>query len=132
MHLALTLLGGRGAIGTTIGMVAWANLPYAMRDLERVLYVLVTNRTLQSPGLSGFATMGSVSAAFLSLVDVFLIWSVLLLFVGIHTGYGLSRGKALAAVLIVVGVAVIFQTGVGSIGTLVGGVMGGGSSGGGF
>ncbi|MBN1430558.1 MAG: YIP1 family protein [Anaerolineae bacterium] len=118
LHLVLTLFGGHGSIGTTIGMVAWANLPYAVRGLERALYMMASNRAIQAPGLSGMASMGSVPYAFLSLIDIFIIWHALLLFVGIHTGYGLSRGKALAVVLIAVGAVVLFQTGVGSIGTV--------------
>lgn len=131
MHLALTLLGGRNATATTIGMVAWANLPFAVRDVVRGLYMMASNSIIQSPGLSGFAAMGSIPYAFLALVDIYIVWNVLLLFIGVHTGYGLSRGKALAAVLIVVGLAVLFQTGVGSIGALLGGAMGGGGGGGG-
>jgi hypothetical protein len=126
MHLVLTLLGGRGATATTIGMVAWASLPFAVRDIERVLYMMASNQLIQSPGLSGFAPAGGIGSAFLSLVDVFLVWNILLLFVGVHTGYGVSRGKAWASVLIVVGAAVMLQTVLGFIGAQAGGVIGGG------
>lgn len=110
MHLALTLLGGRGAIGTTIGMVAWANLPFAARDVVRALYMMASNSTIQSPGLSGFGSAGGIDSACLGLVDIFVVWNIVLLLAGVHTGYSLSRGKSWTSVLITVGAAVIFQT----------------------
>jgi hypothetical protein len=110
MHLTLTLLGGRGATGATIGMVAWANLPFAIRDIVRVLDMMSSNTAFESPGLSGLVTAGGLPSACLGVVEMYIIWHILLLFVGIHTGYGLSRGKSWASVAITVGAAIIFQT----------------------
>jgi hypothetical protein len=125
MHLVLTLFGGRGAMGTSLGMVAWANLPFAVRDIERALYVMASNRLIQSPGLSGFASPG-IGSAFLSLIDIFVIWNIVLLLVGVTKGHGLSRGKAGASVLITVGVVLAIKTGVGFAGSMAGSIASGG------
>ncbi len=62
-HLTFTMLGGRGNTGSAMNLVAWAWLPVGVRDLLRVVYMLIVQRVIQSPGLSGFAPQGE--AAFL-------------------------------------------------------------------
>lgn len=126
MHLVLTLFGGRGAMGASLGMVAWANLPFAVRDVERALYVITSNRLIQSPGLSGFASPGGIGSAFLGLIDIFVIWNIVLLLVGVSAGHGLSRGKAWASVLITVGVVLAVKMGVGFAWSMAGGMASGG------
>lgn len=35
LHLVLTMLGGRDSTGGALNIVAWAALPFALRDLVR-------------------------------------------------------------------------------------------------
>jgi Yip1 domain len=53
LHLILTLLGGRGSIGTTLNLVAWAGLPIVLRDTVRTIAMLSTHQLIAHPGLSG-------------------------------------------------------------------------------
>src|SRR5689334_13833070 len=38
LHLGSTLLGGRGSMSGALNIVAWANLPFAIRDVLRTVY----------------------------------------------------------------------------------------------
>ena len=54
IHLLLTLLGGRGDTGSAMNLVAWAGLPFAIRDLVRIGAIFTTQNLISAPGLSGF------------------------------------------------------------------------------
>ncbi len=125
-HLTFTMLGGRGNTGSAMNLVAWAWLPVGVRDLLRVVYMLIVQRVIQSPGLSGFAPQGEAAflGALLALVDLFLIWQVFLLVVGARATEKLSFGKSLAAVLIVVTVVMLAQAGISALFSTLGGLMG--------
>jgi hypothetical protein len=104
LHLLLTLLGGRSSSGQILNVVAWASLPFAVRDLVRIVAMLNSQQLLEYPGLSGFAPAGEGSgalylAALLAFVDIYLLWHVLLLGRGARIASGLSRAKSWAAVL---------------------------------
>lgn len=128
LHLAFTMLGGRGSTGSAMTLVAWAWLPVGVRDLLRVVFMLVAQRAIQSPGLAGFTPVGEGNGplflgALLGLVDLFLVWQVALMVIGARAAEKLSTGKALAAVLIVVIVILLVQAGVGAVISSLGGLM---------
>src|SRR5574342_131843 len=56
LHLVFTLLGARGTTRTAMNLVAWAGLPFAVRDLVRIGYMIATRQLVGHPGLSGFAS----------------------------------------------------------------------------
>jgi hypothetical protein len=114
LHLVVTLLGGRGETVYSINLVAWAGLPFVIRDLVQVVAMLVTDQLIENTGLSGFAPAdptGGVTylAALLSLVDIYLIWHIMLLIIGVRAGNGLSSGKAASGVLFTIGLVVALQ-----------------------
>ena len=104
MHFVLTLLGGRSTGQAAMNLVAWAGLPFAVRDLLRMGYTLSTHQLIQQTGLGGFAPSGEGGfalyvAALLALIDLFLIWHAGLLMIGMGAATGLSRGKTALGVL---------------------------------
>lgn len=105
LHLVLTMLGGRDNTGGALNTVAWAALPFALRDLVRVGVMLTQKQLLANPGLVGFAPVGEgwVFAALADLfgrIDIYTLWYVILLYLGIRASVGLSAGKSLAGLLI--------------------------------
>src|SRR5512133_485345 len=54
LHLGSTLLGGRGAMQGALNVAAWASLPFAIRDILKVIYMLSAGHAIGSPALSGF------------------------------------------------------------------------------
>lgn len=106
MHLALTLRGGRGSSQQMLNIAAWALLPFAVREVVRLIYMMNTDRLIASPGLSGFAPtmegMGGIFlAALLSFVDIYFIWSVILLAIGAQRAVKLSAVKTWSTVIVV-------------------------------
>jgi hypothetical protein len=107
VHLVLTMLGGRGATGSAMNLVAWAGLPFAVRDLVRIIAMSSTDRLISHPGLSGFtAADGEGFSLFLvgllALLDIYLIWHIALLVIGVRAASGLSLGRAIAGMVFVI------------------------------
>ncbi|MCC7359901.1 MAG: YIP1 family protein [Anaerolineales bacterium] len=105
LHLILTMLGGRDNTGGALNIVAWAALPFAIRDLVRVGFMLIQKQLLANPGLSGFAPVSegwlyAVLGDLLARIDLYTVWYVILLFLGVRASVGLSAGKSLAGLLI--------------------------------
>jgi Yip1 domain len=106
LHLVMTLLGGRGDTGAIMNLVAWAGLPFAVRDVVRIVALLSSKQLITSPGLSGFAPIGDgfgvlFLASLLGSVDIYLIWYFLLLVLGVRLGNGINRLKAVSGVFFV-------------------------------
>jgi hypothetical protein len=114
VHLVLTMLGGRGATGSALNLVAWASLPFAVRDLVRVIAMLSTDRLIANPGLSGFVPTADEGylvylAAFLALVDIYVIWHIALLVIGVRVQNGLSLGRAIGGMVLVILLVLVVQ-----------------------
>lgn len=115
IHLVSTMLGGRGNTMRAMNTVAWAGLPYAVRDIVRMLGALIGRNALVSPGLAGFApTDGSklalFLAAFLALVDIYVIWHIVLIVIGLRSNNGLPLGKAFLAAALTILLVLIVQS----------------------
>ena len=122
LHFGSTLLGGRGSMQSALNIVAWASLPFAFRDLLRAIFMLSTGHAIVSPGLSGFASSAGFISQLLMRFDIFLIWSIILLVVGFGIAEGLSRGKAVAGVLVVMLLMLFAQAGLSALFSSFGGL----------
>ena len=122
LHLGSTLLGGRGSMQSALNIVAWAGLPFALRDILRIVFMLSAGHAISSPGLSGFAGSAGFLFELLARTDVFLVWNVVLLVIGFGIADGLPRGKAFAGVVLVMLVVLLAQAGLGALGSGLGGV----------
>jgi hypothetical protein len=120
LHLGSTLLGGRGSMQSALNIAAWASLPFAVRDILRIIYMLSMSHAITSPGLSGFATSAFLTQM-LARTDIFLLWSMVLLVIGFSIADGLPRGKALIGVVVVILILLAVQAG---LGTLISGLSG--------
>ena len=125
LHLLMTLQGGRGDTSSAINLVAWASLPFVVRDILQILYLLFTRKLIASPGLSGFINpetggLNLFMAELLALVDIYLLWRLLLLILGIKAATGLSIGKALTSAVISLLIVLLLQVGLGYLGATLG------------
>jgi hypothetical protein len=107
LHLSLTLNGSRSSNRSALNLVAWASIPFVIRDIVQTVAILTTKQLILKPGLSGFVTDGATGfmifvGALLGFVDLYLIWQIILLAVGAKQISGLKSGKAWLAVLIAV------------------------------
>jgi hypothetical protein len=115
IHLVSTMLGGRGNTARAMNIVAWAGLPFAVRDLVRTLAALIGRKALVSPGLAGFAPADGTNwalflAAFLALVDLYVIWHIILIVIGLRSHNGLSPVKAFLAVTATILLVLLVQS----------------------
>ena len=105
LHVILTLSGSRGSRAADFSLAGWSMLPFAVRAVVQIVYMLVTRRLISSPGVSGFLPVDATGgmaflAALLALVDLYLIWQLVLLVIGATNGSGLMRGKVFGAVVL--------------------------------
>lgn len=116
LHLVTTLVGGRGSTAISINIVAWASLPLALREIIQFLYMLSSHKIINNPGLSGFSPVGDsgwslLISLTLRLIDIYLIWQVLLLIVGVRISTGLNLTKSMLSVVGTILLILIIQTG---------------------
>jgi hypothetical protein len=121
LHFGSTLLGGRGSMQSALNIVAWASLPFAVRDILRIIFMLSASHAIISPGLSGFASTPGFVSQLLTRVDIFLIWQVILLVIGFSVTDSLPRSKAVAGVAVVMLLVLLAQAGLGALTSGLGG-----------
>jgi hypothetical protein len=113
LHFTQTLLGGRGSSTTSLNLVAWSALPLALRDLVRIGSMLVTRRLIETPGLAGFAPEGEgfalYLASLLALLDIYIVWHLVLLIIGVRQANGISVRKAFGGVFFTLLVVLAIQ-----------------------
>ena len=122
LHFGSTLLGGRGSMQSALNIVAWASLPFAVRDILRIIFMLAAGHAIINPGLSGFTTTPGFVAQLLTRLDIFLIWHVILLVIGFAISDGLPRAKAVTGVVVVVLLVLLAQSGIGALTSSFGGL----------
>jgi hypothetical protein len=115
LHFGSTLLGGRGSMQSALNIVAWASLPFVLRDILRTVFMLSAGHPIVSPGLSGFTSTPGFVAQLLTRFDIFLIWQIILLVIGLALTDGLPRGKAVTGVVAVVLLVLLTQAGLGAL-----------------
>ena len=125
LHLITTLFGGRGSTVISMNIVAWASLPIAIRVLLQIIYMLVAKNLIINPGLSGFSS-ASDSGVFLfigqilKLLDIYIIWQILLLILGVRISAALSVSKSTFGVILSIIVILCLQAGLAYLGSLLG------------
>jgi len=131
LHLVLTLAGSRGNMTSALNLVAWAGLPAALRYIVQIGGMLVAHQVIAHPGLSGFAPQAGSAVmrylgAVLPFIDLYLVWGIALLLVGLIPSAGIPAGKAWVGVLISVALLLLLKALPGFIGASLGSLGGGG------
>jgi hypothetical protein len=121
LHLGSTLFGGRGSMQNALNLVAWSSLTFALRDILRILFMLVVQHVIVSPGLSGFFTNSAFLSKFFARIDLFMIWFIVLLAIGLTILDKLPVGKSVANVLIVILLILLIQAGLSTLVSNIGG-----------
>ncbi|HET9913222.1 MAG TPA: YIP1 family protein [Anaerolineales bacterium] len=121
LHFGSTLLGGRGSMLGALNIVAWASLPFAVRDLLRIVFMLAVGHAIVSPSLSGFVSTTGFVSKLLTHLDIFLVWNVVLLVIGLGISDSLPRNKAVVGVIVIMLLVLLAQAGLGALSAGVGG-----------
>ncbi len=127
LHLGSTLLGGRGTITSALNITGWSSLPFAIRDILRVVFIIIAKHPVNNAGLSGFVTGTEGGALYLAnllnSIDIFFLWQILLLILGFQIIDLLPRSKAIAGVVIVIIIVLLAKAGLGALGSGLGGMI---------
>lgn len=112
LHLTMTLFGGRATMGSMLNRAAWAGLPLGVQALIRIAALLITRSLITSPGLSGFAPPGdgwlaALAGQVLGQIDVFMLWTLVLLVLGLRAQDDPGPSKAWTAALITIVLALL-------------------------
>lgn len=103
LYLAGLLLGGRSTFGAMLSMTIWTWVPYTVRGIFRTIYIPLAGQPVINEGLSGFVQgtgLGSIIIrALLGQIDIFLVWHLVLLTIGVMTVTRLPCRKALLLTL---------------------------------
>ncbi len=106
LHFATVTVGSDGKFSAMFSVVLWTQLPFFLGNLTRVAYVLINNRLVAHNGLSFLATTGDRIAnarnllyIFLARIDLFLLWHLFLLVMGVAAVTHFSRRKSTGVVL---------------------------------
>lgn len=113
-HLVSTILGGRSTSLSFLDIAGWSGLPFALRAVVRAGFVLLAGRTIAGPGMAGFIDAEAAGALLylrqaLATFDIYWVWHMALLGLGLAALGGLSRGKVIATVVVTEVVALLVQ-----------------------
>ena len=112
IYVASTLLGGNSHFQTLWRTVVWASLPELLRSILQIIYLLLTQQPIEYAGLSGLILRSAENptgiqialSGILAQIDLFALWRLFLLAVGVACATGLVRRKAWIVILIVWGI----------------------------
>jgi hypothetical protein len=122
------ILGGTATFKQIFRMAAWTTLPLALRRIVQTVAVASTQGRIVS-GLSGALTVVEANQlpflnTLLGQIDIYVVWSMILLGIGTAITAKLSKGKSLVAVLAYLALAVvgllIFSLASNALGSLTG------------
>ncbi len=99
-------MGGSASFKHIFPVAVWASLPLALRDVVHAATTLVSGKTV-SAGFSGLFTASEAASlpvlnTLAGQFDIYLLWSLLLLGIGIVVMTKLSKGKSAVVVLVYV------------------------------
>ncbi len=107
LYTLALFLGGEGGFKQTFTLMTWAWLPFFLRDLTQAAYVALSGQMIVDTGLSGLVATGdrAVDGAnllyiFLSQLDPFFVWHLILVAVGLAALNRFGKTKAVVAGLV--------------------------------
>jgi hypothetical protein len=128
LYLSLTLAGSRTTNQKVSNLIAWAMLPFALRELVKVIVIISSKRLIDEPGLSYLVASDATGImawlkGILGQVDFYGLLFVVFLFLGALPLSGLRANKAVFAttvalvlVLLLVGLPSVISTALSGLG----------------
>jgi hypothetical protein len=112
LHLALTLSGSRSSSMLAFNLVAWASIPFVIRYLVQAGYLLIQKTAINGEGLSGLIPIGATGVLayiqqLLTFIDIYFLWQLVLILLGVHKIPGITPMKSWGAVLATVVLALV-------------------------
>jgi hypothetical protein len=124
----LLIVGGKTSFRQIFPVAVWSSLPLIVRQLVHAVVTLVTGRPSVA-GFRGLLTTAELASmplvgSLLGQFDIYLLWNLVLLGIGVAVTAKLSRGKSVAVVLayvvVAAGLLILLSLGGQFIGQLLG------------
>lgn len=113
LHMGHFISGSSTAKGGYFNLLAWAMSPFMVRQVIQILAMLVSQKTITAAGLSGFVNGTGAGAGYLAgilgQVDIYFIWMIVLLLLGIIPLSGLMKTKSWAVTAITLLIMVLLM-----------------------
>lgn len=103
LHFLATVMGGQQGFVEMLTVVSWSRVPLVIGGALRLAHGLVAGFDPSPRGLAGFVEGSHFAGPLLAQVELWNLWMLVLLFLGVRAVARLSRGKALAAVGLLLG-----------------------------
>jgi hypothetical protein len=128
LYLSLTLAGSRTTNQKVSNLIAWAMLPFALRELVKVIVIITSKKLIEDPGLSYLVASDATGVmawlrGILGQLDFYSLLFVIFLFLGALPLSGLRTGKAILAtsvalilVLVLVGLPSVISSALSGMG----------------
>jgi hypothetical protein len=107
LYFMALVSGGELTFGAMFRMSVWSRLPMAIGALVQAGFTIIASRLIQYPGLSFFVATGDLMQdsrnplfVLLGGLDLFWLWHLLLVVLGVAVVARFSRGKALVLTLV--------------------------------
>lgn len=117
LYFGALVAGGEVIFGPVFTMSAWTRLPMAVSYLVQAGFMWVAGRAINAPGLSALVASGDVLKdaqnpwfTLLGRLDLFWLWHVFLVVVGLAVAARFSRARALVLTLIYVALSLAATT----------------------
>ena len=132
LYLVLTLAGSRAPRLKIGNLVAWAMVPFGLRELVKFFVVGSSKQLVENPGLSNFieADAKGVSAylrGILGSIDLYWLLFLVFLIIGAILISGLKKSKAVVTTIVAVLIMLLLQGLPSLISSLLGGLNAGGT-----
>ncbi len=115
LYLLGLMMGGEAKYGQMFSVVAWTWLPYFWRYLTQAGWMFYSNQLITKPGLSFLVATGDLKAdaanfafVILAQLDLFWLWHLILIAVGMAVANRFSKGKAFFASVVYAAVTLAF------------------------
>jgi hypothetical protein len=107
LYTLALFLGGESGFKQMFTLMAWTWLPFFLRDLTQTVYVALSGQMIADAGLSGLVATGdraldgaNLLYSFLSQLEPFFVWHLILVAVGLAVVNRFGRTKAVVAGLV--------------------------------
>lgn len=101
LHLTAVALGGQNRFGQMFSVLAWTRIPEIVRQIVQTVSIALSDQLITKPGLSYLVSSGdpikdstNLAFYFLSGLDIFLVWDLILVTLGVAAAARFSRRKA--------------------------------------
>lgn len=108
LHFSSMALGGVSDWGPTFAVSVWSMLPFFVRDIVQAVYIGTSRQLIEHQGLAFLVTSGNwmqdsrnLVYAALANLDLFALWHIVLLGIGVMVATKVSRIKGLVLAFVV-------------------------------